>query len=126
MFTFCVLNLIFSLVETLGNFVVILALCKVSSIPANLKKLFLSLAVSDFAVGLFAQLMFGIIIAVMLKMAENGNFNFDFLCPRCNGVTVYSPIYVNNKYVIYSCMQAYYIYVRVGPSRHGPEEELTL
>ena len=45
----------------------------------------------------------------------------------CNGVTVYSPIYVNNKYVIYSCMQAYYIYnVRVGPSRHRPEEELTL
>ena len=82
MFTFCVLNLIFSLVATLGKFAIILALCKVSSIPANLKKLFLSLAVSDFAVGLFAQLMFGIIIAVMLKMAANGNFNFDFLCPR--------------------------------------------
>ena len=45
----------------------------------------------------------------------------------CNGVTVYSPIYINNKYVIYSCMQAYYIYnVRVGPSRHRPGEELTL
>ena len=49
------------------------------------------------------------------------------LTGKCNGVTVYSPIYVNNKYVIYSCMQAYYIYnVRVGPSRHRPEEELTL
>ena len=69
MVIFCVLNLIFSFVATLGNLVVIRALCKASSIPATLKKLFLSLAVSDFAVGLFAQLMFGIIVAVMLKMA---------------------------------------------------------
>lgn len=82
MLIFCVLNLVFSLVATLGNLFVIRALCKASSIPATLKKLFLSLAVSDFAVGLFAQLMFGIIVAVMLKMAANGNFNFDFLCPR--------------------------------------------
>ena len=82
MLSFCVFNLIFSLVATLGNLLVIRALCKASSIPATLKKLFLNLAVSDFAVGLFAQLMFGIIVAVMLKMAANGNFNFDFLCPR--------------------------------------------
>ena len=82
MLTFCVLNLIFSLVATLGNLAVIRALSKASSIPDNLKKLFLSLAVSDFAVGLFGQLMFGIIVAVMLKTATNGNFNFDFLCPR--------------------------------------------
>ena len=80
MVTFCVLNLIFSLVATLGNLVVIRALCKASSIPATLKKLFLSLAVSDFAVGLFAQLMFGIIVAVMLKMAANRSFNFHLLC----------------------------------------------
>ena len=26
--------------------------------------------------------MFGILVAVMLKIASNGNFNFDFLCPR--------------------------------------------
>ena len=64
------------------NLVVIRTLCKASSIPATLKKLFLSLAVSDFAVGLFAQLVFGILVAVMLKIAYNGNFNFDFLCPR--------------------------------------------
>ena len=56
MLIFCVLNLIFSLVATLGNLVVIRALCKASSIPTTLKKLFLSLSVSDFAVGLFAQL----------------------------------------------------------------------
>ena len=82
MLIFCVLNLIFSLVATLGNLAVIHALCKASSMPATLKKLFLSLAVSDFSVGLFGQLMFGIIVAVMVKMAANGNFNFDFLCPR--------------------------------------------
>ena len=82
MLSFCVLNLVFSLVATLGNLVIIRSLCKASSISATLKKLFLSLAVSDFAVGLFAQLMFGIIVAVMLKMAANGNLNFDFLCPR--------------------------------------------
>ena len=82
MLSFCVLNLIFSLVATLGNLVIIRSLCKASSISATLKKLFLSLAVSDFAVGLFAQLMFGIIVAVMFKMAANANFNFDFLCPR--------------------------------------------
>lgn len=90
MLIFCVLNLIFSLVATLGNLVVIRALCKASSIPATLKKLFLSLAVSDFAVGLFAQLMFGIIVAVMLKMAANGNFNFDFLCPRILTVSYFA------------------------------------
>ena len=82
MLIFCVLNLVFSLVATLRNLVVIRALCKASSIPATLKKLFLSLAVSDFAVGLFAQLMFGILVAVMLKIASNGNFIFYFLCPR--------------------------------------------
>ena len=74
--------MVFSLAATLGNLVIIRAPCKTSSISATLKKLFLSLAVSDFAVGLFAQLMFGIIVAVMFKMAANANFNFDFLCPR--------------------------------------------
>ena len=81
MFTLCVLNFIFSLVATLGNFLVIRAIWKASSIPANLKKTFLSLAFSDLAVGLFSQLMHGVIMAVMLKMAANQNYNFDFLCP---------------------------------------------
>ena len=79
--TLCVLNLISSLVTILGNLLVIQALWKTSSIPANLKKLFLSLAFSDLAVGLLVQLMYGIIMAVMLKMAANGNYNFAFLCP---------------------------------------------
>lgn len=81
MLVFCVLNLIFPLVGVLGNLLVIRALWKSSSIPANLRKLFLSLAVSDLAVGLLAQLMFGVINAVMLKMAEDGNYDISFLCP---------------------------------------------
>lgn len=54
MFTLCALNLIFSLVAILGNLLVIRALGKASLIPANLKRLFLSLAFSDLAVGLFS------------------------------------------------------------------------
>ena len=72
-----VLNFIFSPVATFGNILVIRALWKASSIPANIKKFFLSLAVSDLAVGLFAQLMY----AVVLRMAANGGHNFDLLCP---------------------------------------------
>ena len=73
----CVLHFIFSPVGATGNILVIHALLKASSIPANIKKLFLSLAVSDLAVGLFAQL----ILAVVLRMVANGGHNFDLLCP---------------------------------------------
>ena len=72
-----VLNFIFSPVATFGNILVICALWKASSMPANIKKFFLSLAVSDLAVGLFAQLT----NAVVLKMAANGGHDFDLLCP---------------------------------------------
>lgn len=74
-------KLILSFVATLGNFLVIRAIWKASSMPANLKKTFLSLAFSDLAVGLFSRLMQGVIMAVMLKNAANQNYNFDFLCP---------------------------------------------
>ena len=90
MFTLCALNLIFSLVAILGNLLVIRALGKASLIPANLKKLFLSLAFSDLAVGLFSQLMYGVIMAVILNMTANGNFNFDFLCPTTVTVCYFS------------------------------------
>ena len=73
----CVLNFVFSPVAAFGNILVIRALWKASSIPANVKKFFLSLAVSDLAVGLFAQLM----NAVNLRMAADGGHNFDLLCP---------------------------------------------
>ena len=88
MLIFCVLNLIFSLVATLGNLLVIHALWKSSSIPAILKKLFLSLAVSDLAVGLIAQLMVGVESAVMLQIEASGNpRNYEIFCPTI--LTIY-------------------------------------
>ena len=81
MSNFCILNLVFSLVTTLANLLVIRALWKATSVPSTLKKLFLSLSSSDLAVGLFVQLMLGVIIAMMLKMTAVGNYNFDFFCP---------------------------------------------
>ena len=77
---FCVLNFVFSLVATLGNLLVIRALIKASTIPATVKKMFLSLAFSDLAVWLLPQLMTAIINAVMLKMASNGD-DLVFFCP---------------------------------------------
>ena len=76
----CALNLVFSLVAILANLLVIRALWKASSIPASLKMLFLSLAFSDLAVGLFAQLMYGAILAVIFKISASGS-DLDFLCP---------------------------------------------
>ena len=85
---FCVLNFVFSLVATLGNLLVIRALMKNSTIPATVKKLFLSLAFSDLAVGLCSQLMTAIISASILKMASSGN-NTAFFCPTVLGVNSY-------------------------------------
>ena len=85
---FCVLNFGFSLVATLGNLLVIRALMKTSTIPATVKKLFLSLAFSDLAVGLCSQLMTAIISASILKMASSGN-NTAFFCPTVLGVKNY-------------------------------------
>lgn len=81
MLIFCILNLAFSLVATLENILVIVALHKASTIPATLKKLLCSLALSDLAVGLLAQLMFGVIIALMLNMAATGEYKFELFCP---------------------------------------------
>ena len=85
---FCVLNFVFSLVATLGNLLVIRALMKNSTIPATVKKLFLSLAFSDLAVGLCSQLMTAIMSAVMLKMASSGD-DFAFFCPTVLIVLLY-------------------------------------
>ena len=79
MLSICVLLLFFSFLTIVGNLLVLHAMWKASSIPANVKKLFLSLAFSDIAVGLFGQLMLGVIVAVML--AVEANENFVFLCP---------------------------------------------
>ena len=85
---FCVLNFVFSLVATLGNLLVIRALMKNSTIPATVKKLFLSLAFSDLAVGLCSQLMTAIISAVMLKMASSED-DLAFFCPTVLIVLLY-------------------------------------
>jgi len=81
MIVICVLNFLFSIASTLGNLIVIHALWKASSIPANLKKWFLSLAFSDLAIGLIIQPMSAVILAVMLNVAANGNYDFDRFCP---------------------------------------------
>ena len=89
---FCVLNLGFAVLTTVENVLVIHALRSSSTLPGNLKKMFLSLAFSDFAVGFLGQSMLGIITAIMLKMTANGNYDLDFLCPTL--ITVcYSVIY---------------------------------
>ena len=85
---FCVLNFVFSLVATLGNLLAIRALMKTSTIPATVKKMFLSLAFSDLAVGLLPQLMTAIMSAVMLKMASSGD-DFAFFVQQFFWLCVY-------------------------------------
>ena len=92
----CVLFLAFSVVVILGNLLVIRALWKASSIPGVLKKLFLSLAVSDLAVGLFAQPMLGVILAVMVKMAASGDHNFERFCPTVLIISYFSLFFLSS------------------------------
>ena len=79
-FSLCVWDFAFYLVTSLGNILVIRALFKASSITANVKKLFLSLAFSDLGVGLVSQLMAGIIYAVILNTASKEDYNLTPLC----------------------------------------------
>ena len=74
-FTLCVLHFVFCPVAVVGNLLIIRALWKASSIPANVRKLFLSLAFSDLAVRIFSQPM------------TAGDYNFGLMCPT--DVTVY-------------------------------------
>ena len=75
LFALYVLNFVFSAMATFGNTLAIQALRKTSFLPANMRKLFLSLALSDLAVGLFAHVM----LAVVFNMAVNSNL--ELLCP---------------------------------------------
>ena len=84
---FCVSHFTFCLVATPRNLLVVRALIKPSTIPANVKKLFLSLSFSDLAVGLLLQLMKAIIYALVWKMASRGD-NLASLCPTV--LSVYS------------------------------------
>ena len=88
MVSLCTLNFLFCIVAIFGNVLVITALWRASSVPESLKRLFLSLAVSDLAVGLFVQPMHGAIIAVILNKVESRSYNFQAsLCPTI--VTIY-------------------------------------
>ena len=75
LFSLSVLNFIFPPVATFGNTLAIEALRKTSLLPANMRKLFLSLALSDLGVGLFVHVM----LAVVFQMAVNSNL--ELLCP---------------------------------------------
>ena len=86
-FCLCVSEFAFSFVTSL--ILVICALMKASSIPANVKKLFLSLAFSDLGVGLVSQLMAGIISAVILKTASKEDYNLTSLCPTVLNLNCY-------------------------------------
>ena len=83
----CVLNFVFCIVAILGNLLVIRALWKASMMSTTLKAMFLNLAFSDLAVGLFVQPVHGVIIAVILDNAVSENYDVDFLCPTF--VTMY-------------------------------------
>ena len=85
---FSVSHFTFSFVATVGNLLVIRALLKASTIPANVKKMFISLAFSDLAVGLSLQLMDAIIYAVVWKMASRED-NLASLCPTVLSVLSY-------------------------------------
>ncbi|XP_068705215.1 adenosine receptor A3-like [Montipora foliosa] len=71
LFSLSVLNFIFLPVATFGNTLAIQALRKTSLLPANMRKLFLSLALSDLGVGLFAHIM----LAVVFNMAFTDNLH---------------------------------------------------
>ena len=77
LFSLCVLHFAVSPVATIGIVLAIRALWKASSLPANLRKLLLSLAFSDLFVGFFVYMKLG----VVFKLALSENYNLDKLCP---------------------------------------------
>ena len=77
----CVLNALFSFVAIIGNLLVIRALWKTSSVTLTLKKMFLSLAFCDLAVGLFSQPALAALYGVTVNKAASGNYDFDSYCP---------------------------------------------
>ncbi|XP_022807568.1 adenosine receptor A3-like [Stylophora pistillata] len=76
MLSLCVFYFAFSPVAIVGNVLAIRAILKAVSLPPTFKKLLLSLAVSDLAVGLFLQPIYGAIIALHLSKRSS-----QFLCP---------------------------------------------
>ena len=71
LFSLSVLHLVFCPVATLGNALAIRALWKASSLPPNLRKLLLSLAFCDLAVGLFAHPTFAAVFVISAALKLN-------------------------------------------------------
>lgn len=90
----CVFNIIFAIVAALGNLLMIFALWKASSILTVVRKLFLNMAISDHAVGIFPHLMYGIIMATMLNMAAEEENNFGILCSSRMLIVCYFSLYL--------------------------------
>ncbi|XP_044181480.1 adenosine receptor A2b-like [Acropora millepora] len=71
LFSLSVLHFVFCPVATLGNALAIRALWKASSLPPNLRKLLLSLAFCDLAVGLFAHTTFAAVFVISAALNLN-------------------------------------------------------
>ena len=71
LFSLSVLHFVFCPVATLGNALAIRALWKASSLPPNLRKLLMSLAFCDLAVGLFAHPTFAAVFVISAALKVN-------------------------------------------------------
>ena len=71
LFSLSVLHFVFCPVATLGNALAIRALWKASSLPPNFRKLLLSLAFCDLAVGLFAHTTFAAVFVISATLEVN-------------------------------------------------------
>ena len=77
--TLCILNANFSYTATILNIVAIYAIMKTSSLSRNFKTLLLSLAVSDLGVGLLAQPLFVVYLAVDSTQKNETNETYDVI-----------------------------------------------
>ena len=85
LFSLCVPNFVFSPVATLGNALAIRALWKASSLPANLRKLLLSLTFCDLAIGLFAHTTYAAVFVISKTL------NLNVLCPLILTLSFFVP-----------------------------------
>ncbi|XP_044180830.1 adenosine receptor A2a-like [Acropora millepora] len=83
-----VLHFVFCPVATLGNALAIRALWKASSLPPNLRKLLLSLAFCDLAVGLFAHTTFAAVLVI------SATLNLNVLCPLILSISFFVSVCV--------------------------------
>ena len=80
--TLCILNTNFSYTATILNIVAICVIMKTSPLSRNFKTLLLSLAVSDLGVGLLAQPMFVVYLAMGTTQKNETNETYDVIIPR--------------------------------------------